>query len=703
MARYKWIILLLAFFPALSLSASEGNLPFFVVADSFRTRSWNYECLYYFRGTTNLRRRNFLYVAFPNRGYYRRGGRKLLSEHVGVLQYNTQTSFTRKRRYEYGSVDGYDMASQYIVELFQLTPFNDYLVSGDHILSPLVRVNAKHYKYTVDSISKGKIYYSYRSRRNKTQLSLSGQFVYDPVRQSINSFSFRGYFGYARFNVKVKMGTWGDECHWPKECEATFSYLYYGNIIEGQARFFQDYYNMENDYVPRVNKKEHNDLTPLFSLSLDTTVSRHDSLAVAHYRYWPLTPEEEQMYADAAPKWRKSKIVKADNQAIVNDSTLRRKHSKPWLRTLGTIGEGLFRSYDFTTSQYSNIKIYNPDISYSDWRGISYQHDGRMHINHSSGRNLQMFLRLGYNFRPKQFVGRFRTYFTYLPREEGEISLQVEQRGMRGSTELLQSLERTDTTKERSMLFRDFMVRLEHKINIIYGMRLTAGIIYHRRTTHREPQEILDQYGIKRYYVSFSPHLNLEYTPKLKYFYNDGKRIRVGSSWPTFMLDYERGTSGILEGSAHFERWEATVTKRQNISQQHHLMWKIGGGLFTNRRNVDFVFYEYFNEGITDPTWRDGLSGCFHALKGEFYNNSYRYLRAHAVLESPVLLLGRISTYLLRGERLYFGALVTDKIFPYIEIGYGLSTHIIDISAFTSIAKKEAVNSGIKFTLHLFD
>lgn len=705
MARYRLILILLAFFSVLSLRAAGEELPFFVVADSFRTQSWNYECLYYFRGTTNLRRRNFLYLALPNRSYYRRGGRVLLTENVGVQQYNAQTKFTRKRRYDYGSADGYDMASQYVMELFQLTPFNDYLISGDHILSPLVRINAKHYKYKVDSISHSKIYYSYRARRNKTQLSLSGQFVYDPVRQSIRMFTFRGYFGYAKFQVKVELGDEGDKCYWPKRCEADFNYLYYGNAIDGHAIYTQDYYTLENDYVPRVNKKDHNDLTPLYSLSLDTTVSRHDSLAVAHYRSVPLTADDQNIYDEAASRWRKSGIAKADNEAIVKDTVpkLRRKHSKPWLKTLSTIGEGLFNSYDFTTSQYSRIRIYNPDISYSDWRGITYQHTGRMQVNHSSGRNLSMRLRLGYNFRPKQFVGRFNADFIYLPKHEGVLALNVEQRGMRGSTELLKSIPRSDSTIERRMLFRDFMVRFEHKINIFYGMRITAGVIYHWRTTHNEPQEVLDHYGIKKYYASFSPHINIEYTPQMKYFYNDGKRVPLGSRWPTFMLDYERGTSGILGGSSYFERWEATVTKRQNVSPQHRLMWKLGAGLFTNRRNVDFVFYEYFNEGISDPTWRDGLSGCFHALKGEFYDNSYRYFRAHAVLESPVLLLGRISTYFLRGERLYFGALVTDRIFPYIEIGYGISTHLIDISAFTSISKKEAINRGLKFTLHLFD
>ena len=778
------------------MKSTDTNFPvFFSVADSFRTKQWNYECLYYFRGSSKLRRRNFLYFTLPNRSYYRRGGRELLTEQVGVQQYNRVTKFTRKIRYEYGSVDNYDMANQEVMDLFLQTPYNSYLLGGDHILSPFVKENAKHYNYRIDSVSPGKVHYSYRAKRNKTQLSLRGTFTYDSNSHCITRYSFRCYWGFILFQVDVKMGEKGDERYWPVESEAEFHYYYYGNIVDGHATFSQDYYTMESDYDPSrllrrkrrsptpnpplregeldrtQNKSDHEshekdngaqnlnnnlnnndslgqkqnegdslkqsqngnhkhpfnlglrgvDLTPLYSLSLDTVKTRHDSLAIAHYRSEPLDSTAERLYDEATPRWRKSNVALAQDEVIVKD-TIRRKHTQPWIKTLGTIGQSMFHSYNFTTSQYSTIHLTNPDISYSDWRGITYQQDARLRLNHTSGRSLQMDLRLGYNFRPKLIVGRFITNFVYAPIRNASVSLTVQHRGQRSSTDQLRLEPKNiidiggnpyelpeggagvfKPVPDYYILFRDFMVRLEHNIEVINGLRVQAGLIYHNRTPHRVSSDVLEHYELKDHYTSFSPHINITYTPGQHYFYDDEKKVIVGSKWPTFMLDYERGTSGVLNTEAHFERWEATVTKRQYLSPLYLLLWKIGGGLFTNCHNIDFVFYEYFNEGITDPTWNDAKSGCFHILNGRYYDNCYRYLRAHAVLESPNLLLGRISTYLIRGERLYLGLLATDRLFPYVELGYGISTHILDISFFTAIAKKEAVRSGVKFTIHLFD
>ncbi len=749
MLRILTYFILLSLFPLCSQAKgkkADDALPdFFAVADSFRTKQWNYECLYYFSGRSNLRRRNFLYFTLPNRGYYRRGGRELLTEQVGVQQYNRVTSFTRKIRYKYGSVDDYDMASQEVMNLFLQTPYYSYLLGGDHILSPFAKENAKYYRYSLDSISGGKMYYSYRAKRNKTQLSLSGTFTYDRHSRSITHYTFRGYYGYTTFKVKVKMGEKGNERYWPAQSEADFHYYFYGNIIDGHALFSQDYYTMEDSYDPsKILRRNRNDLTPLYSLSLDTTKTRHDSLAIAHYRSQPLDSTSNKLYDEAAHRWRRSHVALAQDEVIDKD-TIRRTHTQPWVKTLGTIGESVFNSYNFTTSQYSKVHVSSPDLSYSDWRGVTYQQDASIQLNHTSGRSLKTDLRVGYNFRPQQVVGRLITNFTYLPSCNAAFSLTVHHRGVRGSTDQLSltpnfddyerawnnddagnqiaeeiasqtefasSMTRAETAAgtdgkkplpSYQILFRDFMVRLEHNIDIMNGLRLSAGVIYHDRMPHHVSDEVLKLYDIKKHYTSFSPHINIVYTPAQQYFYNDGKKVVVGSRWPTFMLDYERGTSGVLNSDAHFERWEATVTKRQMLSPLYMLMWKIGGGLFTNRYNIDFIFYEYFNEGITDPTWGDALSGCFHSLNGRYYDNCYRYLRMHAVLESPNLILGKISTYLIRGERLYLGLLATDRLFPYVELGYGLSTHIIDISFFTSIAKKEAVRSGVKFTLHLFD
>lgn len=125
--------------------------------------------------------------------------------------------------------------------------------------------------------------------------------------------------------------------------------------------------------------------------------------------------------------------------------------------------------------------------------------------------------------------------------------------------------------------------------------------------------------------------------------------------------------------------------------------------MFTNRGNTDFVQYEYFNNGITAYNWDDDRSGVFQLLDQKYYNNSYHYLRGHAVIESPMLLLGNLSTRVVRAERLYVNALMTEGLVPYLELGYGVSNELLDISFFASYIEHESIKTGLKFSLHIFD
>jgi hypothetical protein len=58
---------------------------------------------------------------------------------------------------------------------------------------------------------------------------------------------------------------------------------------------------------------------------------------------------------------------------------------------------------------------------------------------------------------------------------------------------------------------------------------------------------------------------------------------------------------------------------------------------------------------------------------------------------------------MIQQERLYAGVLFMPHLNPYIELGYGIGTHIFDVGAFVSTINGRFDTFGFKFTFELFN
>ena len=54
--------------------------------------------------------------------------------------------------------------------------------------------------------------------------------------------------------------------------------------------------------------------------------------------------------------------------------------------------------------------------------------------------------------------------------------------------------------------------------------------------------------------------------------------MNVGSSMPTFMLDYERGIKGVFKSTGAHERWEFDIQQNLKLSGIRSIGYRIGGG-----------------------------------------------------------------------------------------------------------------------------
>ena len=133
--------------------------------------------------------------------------------------------------------------------------------------------------------------------------------------------------------------------------------------------------------------------------------------------------------------------------------------------------------------------------------------------------------------------------------------------------------------------------------------------------------------------------------------------------------------------------------------------YRFGWGAFTKQKEVYFVDFNNFTRSNLPVGWNDEIGGVFQLLDGRWYNSSREYLRAHAMYEAPFLLLKHLMKYTqyVLNERLYLNLLAVPHLKPYIELGYGIGTHVFDFGLFASFANWQYQSIGCKFTFELFN
>lgn len=103
--------------------------------------------------------------------------------------------------------------------------------------------------------------------------------------------------------------------------------------------------------------------------------------------------------------------------------------------------------------------------------------------------------------------------------------------------------------------------------------------------------------------------------------------------------------------------------------------------------------------------WSDDIGGVFQNLDRRWYNSSRKYVRANVTYEAPFLLLPLLfrNTKYVLNERVYLGGLVVPHLNPYVELGYGIGTHIFDVGIFASSINGKFDGMGFKITFELFN
>ena len=412
--------------------------------------------------------------------------------------------------------------------------------------------------------------------------------------------------------------------------------------------------------------------------------------------------------------------------ALRQDTLLRvpKKKKNEHLEFWGELGDMLISSYNVNLSSMGSVRcspLINPVLlDYSHSRGFSYKQKFKYSRLFHDGRVLRISPQIGYNFTHKELYVKADADWQYWPEKQASFEVSVGNGNRIYSSVVLDQLKQLpDSTFNFDQLeldyFKDVYLNLFHNIEIVNGLFVKAGVSVHWRYLINNSKVILEKplpdkdwaalRGIRSEYNSFAPRIRIEWTPGMYYYMNGRRKMNVGSSMPTFMLDYERGIKGVFKSTGAHERWEFDIQQNLKLSGIRSIGYRIGGGMFTKQEDMYFVDFANFARRNLPEGWNDDIGGTFQLLDGRWYNSSRQYWRGNFTYESPFILLKPLNRWLglVQQERLYGGILFMPHLNPYIELGYGIGTHIFDVGAFVSTINGQFDTFGFKFTFELFN
>lgn len=686
-------------------------------AKAYESAITEYDADLYIKTTFEVYSRNLLFRLVPMMFRPKKGVSKYIAESYSDLHYTAPNIYDQKVKAAVGTLPSFCSPEGITLEYFHINIYETTLLYNK-LISPLANNAGKFYSYKLDSVfydANEVVHYkvSYQPKKSSFQL-VKGEMLISGNNWSIRSFSFSGRSEFFIFSNRIKMGDLGGETELlPVEYDANIYMNFIGNKVDGNYAVKLNY---DSIYTEKKEIKENKyDLSHSYTLSTDTCSYIVDFEKFKEYRCIDLTDEEKQIYLDYFP----DTIAVAPKKEVKKNRTF-------W----GDFGDLLISSNTFRLEQYGNIKfsaLLNPlMLRYSRTNGLAYKQTIKYNHLFNGDRLLRVVPRFGYNFKQKEFYWSIDSEFEYWPSKRGTIHMNVGKGNpIYASAALTEFSEVPDSIFDINQFdlkyFQDLYFDVYHSLEIVNGLTIDVGLVGHRRTPvtkDRKPEEPIEGSTVSTFdsnnddleakarktYISCAPRISISWTPGQYYYMNGKRKINIHGNYPTIIFDYERGIKGFMNSTGGYEKIELDIQQYIPLSYMKNISYRIGGGKFTNQEQQFFVDFSRFTKHNLPVGWRDEIGGVFQLLNSRWYNASRHYVRGHVTYESPFLLLRHLTkeTRFILNERLYLNALGMKHLNPYLEVGYGIGTHIFDLGLFVSSTNWKDFKFGFEITFELF-
>lgn len=680
----------------------------------------DYKADLYIKGMIDIKKKNFILRYVPSMFKMQKGVRKYIIETYSDLHFTAPGIYDQKVKAAVGTLHG-NKGVPGLLEYFNINLYSSSLLD-ERLLSPLAKNGRKYYKYLIDSIMGTPDERSYKIRfipRTKSDQLVGGFMVVSDDVWSVREIRFSGRSELLLFSCRIEMGQVGEENEFlPVSYDVDASFNFLGNRMNGNYSASLNYREITLEEKSKLRKRKRKkipgqskyDLSESFNLQCDTNAYNVDTAYFETLRATELSEEERQVYRDDALR----------RDTVHRNMKPKTKSQVFW----GQVGDIMVSDYKLNLSKLGSVKsspLINPFLmSYSKNNGFSYRQSFKYNLLLSGDRLLRVVPKMGYNFTRKEFYWSVHSEFNYWPEKIAAVHIDFGNGNRIYSSDVLDDLKALpDSTfnfdKVQLDYFYDLYFNFRHSIEIVNGLDLSVGFSTHRRkAVHPMKWGDLEQQpdapstmpdNIRNTYLSFAPRIRLEWTPCLYYYMNGHRKVNLRSKYPTFAVDWERGIKGVFGSTGQYERWEFDLQHHIPLGLLRNIYYRVGFGAFTNQKEMYFVDFANFARSNLPEGWNDEIGGVFQLLDGRWYNSSRQYIRANFTYEAPFLLLRHLMKYTryVQNERIYVGVLSVPHLQPYIELGYGIGTHIFDFGVFVGSENWKYTQVGCKFTFELFN
>jgi hypothetical protein len=173
-------------------------------------------------------------------------------------------------------------------------------------------------------------------------------------------------------------------------------------------------------------------------------------------------------------------------------------------------------------------------------------------------------------------------------------------------------------------------------------------------------------------YQAFILDANLSYTPQQKYMREPYRKVLLGSAWPTFTINYERGIPKLFGSDVDHEYLNLSIKQTLKIGTLGTTSYRVVGGKFLSSRSLKDVDYKF--QRRSDPFWFSNPMYSFQGLDSTMPTKDYIF-EVHFVHHDNGAIINKIPFMKKTRVGLVFGGgamYVKENDFQFYEIIAGL-------------------------------
>lgn len=223
-------------------------------------------------------------------------------------------------------------------------------------------------------------------------------------------------------------------------------------------------------------------------------------------------------------------------------------------------------------------------------------------------------------------------------------------------------------------IYENWFAKIQYNLKSETGFRFNLHFTYEDRS----PLENTSGYAFFKSEKTFTPNHPYElaqipferhqalvagfffsFQPGQRYIQFPAYKVSVGSKYPTFALEYNKGIDKLFGSDVDFDKWKFSVYDDVNLKLRGLFRYKISVGGFLNDRKVEIPDYQHFN-GNQLPTINKYLDAFQLAPYYKYSNTESFYTVVHAehhfngLLTNKIPLFNKLKWHLVAGTNAFY-------------------------------------------------